>query len=994
MSKRLHVSAVLVLLIVLGLFTTAFAQGVTGTLTGQVIDDASRSPVTDVMVIATDPRTGLKRNFWTDANGKFWLDLPPGLYSLKADKDGYRSIAIGQVAVNVGDNPKLTLPIKDNRIDEIEVYAKAIPLMEMATGETALNMSLVEVAQLPVSRDIESVALMAPGTVPGIVAFGDDKTLVSFGGSSVAENIYYIDGLNVTDFRNGLGGASVPFEFYDHFQIKTGGYSAEFGRSTGGVLNSVTKRGGNEFEFGAVAYYEPSEFRSQSPDTLLSDGSYYDLNSENSQSSWTTDLYVSGPIIKDRLFFFVLYEPQNTEEQYNSSGSPDRLNIEKITDSFWGGNLTWNITDSHALSATAFSDQRDIVKEVYGYDVENMTAGDKFGESTSYRGGDNYIIHYTGQITEDFFVSAQYGKNEYDLTDQSSNDVECPVIVDATDASTSRLPGCWIDSSPQIASDEREAYRLDLKYYVGNHKLRAGFDREDNGSQNALTYSGLSYTPDLIGGAYYRYESWDVGDQLPNGGIVPDANGDGSRVDTVRFRYWDNTGSFSTTSEAWYVDDTWEINDQFTIGIGIRNETFKNYNGVGEEFFKIDDQWAPRIVLSWSPAGNVDQRITMNWGRYHLPILTFPVIGLGSAYLEYERYFVFDGNTEATTAAPIALDDDGIPTTPEIGSVFIRADGTVPDTRSVLDTTLEPMYQDELIIAYERDLGDEWVAGIRYVRRELQSLIEDITVDAGLEAMGFPGAIGLDQPCWVVMTNPGTDVNTFCDSDGDGILEETLIPAELLGFPEAKRTYDAIELTAKKLFNGRWSMQGSYTWSKNQGNTEGSVKSDNSQSGANMTADFDLPQFMDGADGYLPNDRRHKIKLWGLYQFTDRLSLSANLFAQSGRPINAFGRSHPDGTPWWGSTFYLQQPDDSFELVPRGTVGRTDWITQINLAAIYAFEWRDDVNIALRAEVFNLLDADSAQEVYEYPEESPELFRLPKSYQQPRYLRLGASVRF
>ena len=161
-----------------------------------------------------------------------------------------------------------------------------------------------------------------------------------------------------------------------------------------------------------------------------------------------------------------------------------------------------------------------------------------------------------------------------------------------------------------------------------------------------------------------------------------------------------------------------------------------------------------------------------------------------------------------------------------------------------------------------------------------------------------------------------------------------------------------------------------------------------------MTTDFDLPPLMDGADGYLPNDRRHKIKLWGLYQFTDRLSLSANLFAQSGRPINAFGRSHPDGTPWWGSTFYLQQPDDSFELVPRGTVGRTDWITQINLAAIYAFEWRDDVNIALRAEVFNLLDADSAQEVYEYPEESPELFRLPKSYQQPRYLRLGASVRF
>jgi hypothetical protein len=152
---------------------------------------------------------------------------------------------------------------------------------------------------------------------------------------------------------------------------------------------------------------------------------------------------------------------------------------------------------------------------------------------------------------------------------------------------------------------------------------------------------------------------------------------------------------------------------------------------------------------------------------------------------------------------------------------------------------------------------------------------------------------------------------------------------------------------------------------------------------------------MDGAYGYLPNDRRHKLRLWGSYQMTDRLTLGANLFVQSGRPINAFGLSHPDGTsPYMHETFYLEQADGSFNFAPRGSQGRTDWVTQIDLAAIYSFGWRDSVDIELRAEIFNLLDADGATEVEESAEWRPSDFLLPTYYQQPRYLRLGAAIRF
>ena len=347
---------------------------------------------------------------------------------------------------------------------------------------------------------------------------------------------------------------------------------------------------------------------------------------------------------------------------------------------------------------------------------------------------------------------------------------------------------------------------------------------------------------------------------------------------------------------------------------------------------------------------------------------------------------------------PVAVGEDGIPTTQELGSALTTGDGSVPEARSGLDTSLKPMYQDEWIIAYERDLGEDWVAGIRYVRRELQSLIEDITPLAWFGDNYFSPSL----QCWYVMTNPGSDMTTFCDSDGDGILEETFITAEDLGYPKARRTYEAVEFTAAKSFGNSWSLQGSYTWSKNKGNTEGSVKSDNAQDMANLTEDFDLPQLMDGAYGYLPNDRRHKLKLWGSHQVTDHLMLGANLFAQSGRPINSFGIGHPDGTPWYGSTYYLTTDvgdpnvpgDETFEYTPRGSAGRTDWMIQLDLAAIYSFNWGDYAKVELRAEVFNLLDADGTTEVYEHAEVRPDEYRLPMTYQQPRYLRFGAAIRF
>jgi len=1006
MSKRLLLSAVSVLLIAFGSATTVWAQGSTGLVDGEIVD-ASGNGVAGVVITLSSSRTGLTRTVTTNDSGNFKMQLPPGAYELKSSKSGYSSIVIDQVMVNLGVTTNLAIPVKDDAIEVITTYGSATTLMPATTGETGLNISLEELSQVPVARNIEAVALLAPGTVAGDNAFGDDKTLVSFGGASVAENVYYIDGLNVTNFRNGLGGSSVPFEFYDQFQIKTGGYGAEFGRSVGGVINAVTKRGSNEWEYGVVTYSETSLAQGTSPNTILADGTLYDLNSENEQTSFVTDIYVGGPIIKDKLFFYALYEPGEEDSASNSRGGPQTFNEQNIDDAFYGGNLTWNITDNHSLSATAFTDEREIVITSFDFDVDSKTKGEEIGSQTQFRGGDNKIVRYDGNITENLVVSAMWGENEYNLTSLSTNDISCPLVIDLRDQSDNSTPGCWVGSGQvQVGGDKREAIRFDIEWYVGDHTIRAGYDDEENSSEDAAVYQGIGYTPEPSG-AYYRYETYDVNEELPNGGIMPDANGDGSRVDTVRFRSISNGGSFSTTSTAWYIEDTWDINDAFKASFGIRNEEFINNNAEGLPFIEVTDQWAPRVALEWSPGGTGESVVSVNWGRYHLPIAANTNVRLSGAELDFRRYFIDDGLRDENSA-PASLDANGIPTGLEVGQLEFTADGTVPDTSAIVDSTLDPMFQDEWILAYERQVNDNWTAGIRYINRKLSSTIDDAIFDYALEAINWDGPIGSSNDCHYVLVNPGTNTTTFCEAwnipgdDTSGTyLQEVSVTGPQTGFPEAERTYEAWEITFEGAM-ANWNVQGSYTWSKNEGNTEGLVKSDIGQDDAGITQDFDIPQLMDGAFGFLPNDRRHKLKLWASYQASDNLTLSTNMLLQSGRPINAFGTGHPDGTPSYGDTFYLTtdvgDPDNgipaSFLFVPRGTAGRMPWVTRIDLAAIYSMNLGDRADLELRAEVFNVLNADSATDVYEFPEIAADQFRFPTSFQRPRYVRIGAALRF
>ena len=212
-----------------------FAQSATGAVVGRAGAGAQ--------VTITNPDTGFSRSVTAGADGGYRLSLlPPGNYTVQAagGEPVQVTVTLGNsTTVNLGGDGATTLGAVQ------VVGSRIVTPVDVTSTESATNINREQLQRLPVERDAQAVALLAPGLVKG--EFGG----ISFGGSSVAENAVFINGLNVTDFYNRVGFSSVPFAFYKEFQVKTGGYSVEFGRTTGGVINAITRSGTNEFEFGA-----------------------------------------------------------------------------------------------------------------------------------------------------------------------------------------------------------------------------------------------------------------------------------------------------------------------------------------------------------------------------------------------------------------------------------------------------------------------------------------------------------------------------------------------------------------------------------------------------------------------------------------------------------------------------------------------------------------------------------------------------------------------
>jgi len=1045
----LRASAALQALALLGAGATvmvaapAAAQDYTSGILSGTVTNASGAPVAGASVTVTSNEQGSTQTGVTNANGVFsFSNLPVGNYDVNVNASGNREFTATAVSVVSGRTTSIPVTLTAGTAEAgnaIVVLGRRIQAFSGTT--TGLNVDVAQVTKIvPVERSLTSVILMAAGTTKGDAAFGN---LASINGASVAENAYYINGLNITNFDNYLGSATVPFDFYKSVEVKSGGYPAEFGRATGGIVNATTKAGTNDWIGAAHLNWSPEFLRDDTsvrnicttpacgPEDIT------DLAGEDYDKSLSATVELGGPIFRDRLFVYGLVQFQRHLYRTVVPAAATAYTY-RNDDPFWGAKVDAYPIDSQHLEFTIFDTRNTTHRDdiAFAYDADgNPTYGLAKSAVDFHHGGVNYVGKYTGRFTNFLTVSGAYGRmqDRYDFKGVAGAAGE-PAFRNLTGATYAGVPygGYFTDqtlgsfSAPHSATRKFWRGDADLMFNAfGRHHVRFGIDHEDDILKEVTVRTGNGF---LCSNGYLTTAACQA-----NGGqggveyfLNPAAGA--NPLPQVELNYYNSGGEFTQKNTAIYLEDEWKPTDRLTVNAGVRRDNFEVTDAAGNSFATLKNNWSPRIGVTYDLFPDRSGQIKAFYGTYYLPFASntaFRNVG-GEVYFS-ERYYLggFDANglpilgPQVTdngsyqAACPFQLSPQG-----SGQNCRVTGTGKVPESDTVISHNLKATLQSEYILGYQQKWRG-WTFGLTATYRKLIRESEDSAIDAA--ALAYCAANGLTDVvnpdtgytcgsyytgyAQYVINNPGFPIVVNL-AGVQGQPEVTLSPEDL-GYPKAKRTYKALEFTFDRPYDGVWSLGGSYTLSKSKGNSEGFVQSDFGQSDAGITQDFDQPGFIPGAYGYLPNDRRHRIKVYGAYTLWHKLTLGANVDIESPRHLSCFGFNPYDvfANGYGAASHYCNGV-----LSPRGTAQRSDWLKQVNAKVAYELDLANNVQILLHADVFNLFNGHAALAKYEFgdldvgaydpvtnlplsyiPDPS---YGLPTVYQAPRYVRLGMDISF
>lgn len=989
--------SVLALAIAVATSSVVHAQSTT---TGTIYGSAEAAGAT---IVIENVNTGLVRRISVGENGRYSASaLPPGEYKVSLERDGKVVAVREKVAVQIGGGNEISFGAgKDaSALETIVVSGDGSNFspIDISQTDTRVVLTAEDLQKIPVARDITSVALMTPGVVAADSRYGNTA---SFGGSAASENAIYINGYAVTNPLTNLGSTTLPFDAINQYQSIIGGYGAEFGRSTGGVINILTKSGTNEWQFGAQTSYSPEDARAMQRSRYYAfngkptDGLLLQNLAARTLDKVTYGAYASGPIVQDHLFFYLTGEVSDQEVHTvntRTASAATSYRVLNYDQPRWLGKLDWNITDSHLLEFTAVRDVTEREDQYYQYSytgIDALTPGTTVNGGYQYEDGGNlYIGKYTGYLTDSLTLTAMYGEqDQIHFAAPMGYDATQVYVVDnrgTANPVSGRQP--YLNLSDPNAQDATENGRLDLEWMLGDHDIRFGYDRQQSVSTAGTAMSGPGY-------AWFYEHTDNPNEQIPSSGGAAGPGGNGDYVVKYIFA---NGGTFKVTQEAQYIEDRWQVSDNWLLSMGLRNEQFSNFNADGIVYASQRHQLAPRFGASWDVHGDSSLKLFANLGRYHLAMPNNVALR-GAAGSTYTReFFAFTGidpNTGVPTGLT-ALGDGPYSANNEYGQA--------PDPATVAAASLKSHFQDEFIIGMEKQLNDGLAFGARFVYRDLKSAIDDMCDGRAGYAWAIENGLGADvaqsfsdqlQHCRLF--NPGDD-NTFTLDDGTGHLVSVPLTAAELGFPKLKRRYMGIDTFLEHAFDGTFYYRLDYTFSKNYGNAEGQLNSDVGQQDVSQTLVWDHPELMEFSNGYLPNDRRHFLKAHGYWQMSDEWRMSGRLSVASGRPRSCSGYYGGEGSDEFFE-LYDYGPYYHYcgsEVSPRGAAGRLPWSKTVDLGITYSPSFTDQ-KLQLTLDVFNILNSQPMQNIEDRQESGgfntrrPD-YNTPISFQDPRSIRLTA----
>lgn len=967
--------------------TAAMAQSSEGSIYGQVQTAKAK-------VILLNLENGSTRQIEAEKDGRFsFSKVSPGRYKVTSGN------LIKEVEVAMGTGTEVQL-LDSNTV--IVAGSRKLPTIDMNSVESNTVFTQSEIQKLPVARDVTAVSLLAPGAVQG----DSNWNLPSISGASVAENGYYINGMDVTNIRNFIGFATLHFDAIEQQQVKTGGYSAEYGRSLGGVVALTSKRGTNQWKSGVSAYWQPNGLRPRGmmvsdKEVVTNPNGYTVFNGYNTYNSTEVNAYTGGPIIKDKLFVFGLLRTVKANQDLFGKTSSTAQESGKPNGMI---KLDYLPNGDHRFEFTGITNNTRATDYEWLHPASSPYASHHIGDpKVSINGTRAHVLigKYTGYLSDNLTFSVLGGKTHSETLQTTGAkaskpyDPSCPRV---TGTKGERL-GCYPyphtssrDPNAPNNYDKRKNFRMDLEYTWDNHTFRAGLDDMEFTSSSAGTITSS-------GGKEYTYVVSTTGsiNGVPN--VIPKGS------DYVQTDYgYGTSGIYTVKNNSKYIDDNWKVTKNLLVTAGLRWESFKNSDTNGVPFVDKKNLFAPRLGASWNVLGDGSIKLYANAGRYFIPVASGSNILLTRTSASETRFYTYQGK-EAKTDLPLGM--------VEIGQAILNGTGRPPNPATVVDPNLKPMNQDEFILGFQQALNKTWNYGVKYTNRRVNQGMDDYCgtkqIADYVKSKGY-AKFKHESLSECVLMNPGEDLTLKMNLQNDGNFVPFTVPASALGLAAYERLYDALEFTLNGQFD-EFNFSASYVSAKSRGTAEGYVQSNLNQSNAGMTQDFDFGSLTDGAYGPLPNSRRHALKLFGNYRINQNFALGVNARVSSGRPTSCIGfvpTTVPDylgagGTTQGGSgsytsasSYYCLNKDGVNTLKARGSGPETPWLSQLDLSLNYSKDFGDNM-LEVKLQIANLLNSKTVTEWNERGDYSRSTSKAPPvrynlNYMSPTSFQGGRSM--
>ncbi len=305
---RFRYLAALVAVAVLAALPLA-AQEQRGSIEG-VVKDAQGGAIVGATVVARS-LSGISREAVTDATGTYrFAALSPGRYDVTATLSGFAPAKVQNIDLRLGELKNINIALTPGGLTEtVQVVAES-PLIAITQSARSTSLREEQIEKMPKGRDFTSLVTQAPGANQETAKLNG----ISIDGASSGENRFIIDGAETTNLQNGLSVQVLVTDFVDEVQVKSSGYTAEYGGATGGVISAVTKSGTNSFHGAANLYFQSDALDSDFRPTLRlvptnSNAAEYVTYPEDEYQRWEPGFQLSGPIVKDKVWFFAGYQP-------------------------------------------------------------------------------------------------------------------------------------------------------------------------------------------------------------------------------------------------------------------------------------------------------------------------------------------------------------------------------------------------------------------------------------------------------------------------------------------------------------------------------------------------------------------------------------------------------------------------------------------------------------------------------------------------------------